>query len=59
MNTINDIVVEMERKKMLKQLDWTSNGLWYEGEVEALAQTLVSILKQPGVSETNQGVLET
>jgi len=59
MNTINDIVVEMERKKMLKQLDWTSNGLWYEGEVEALAQTLLMFLKQPGVSETNQGVLET
>ena len=56
MNTVHDVVIEIERKKMLKSLDYKSDGTIYDGEVEALYQTLRGILKQPPSSETNKGV---
>jgi len=56
MNSIHDVVVEIERKKMLKSLDWKDDGTVYDGEVEALYQTLGTLLKQVRVSETNVGV---
>jgi hypothetical protein len=56
MNLLQEIVIQIERKKMLKSLDYKSDGTVYDGEVEALYQTLGTLLKQPGGSETNKGV---
>ena len=43
-------------KKMLKALDWTNDGTVYDGEIEALLQTLSRVLKQPSTSKTDIGV---
>jgi hypothetical protein len=56
MNLLQELVLQIERKKMLKALDWTDDGTVYEGEIEALFQTLKPILKQPGSSKTDVGV---
>ena len=48
--SIHDTVVEIERKKLLKALDNTGDGSLYDGEVEALLQTLKVLLKQPSTS---------
>jgi len=56
MNLLQEIVIQIERTKMLKSLDWMNDGTVYDGEVEALYQTLRTLLKQVRVSETNVGV---
>ena len=54
--TIKEIAIEIERKKMLKSLDYRDDGTVYDGEVEALLQTLSGLLKQPPSSRTDVGV---
>jgi len=53
---IDTIVYDIVMKKMLKALDYMNDGTVYDGEVEALYQTLSNVLKTTPVSETNQGV---
>ena len=53
---INTIVYDIVMKKMLKSLDYTDDGTVYDGEVEALFQTLSVVLKQPSTSKTDVGV---
>ena len=57
MNTPKQLVLDIERLKLLKDLDWECNFTsWYDGEVELLSQTLIGVLKQPPSSRTDVGV---
>jgi hypothetical protein len=48
MNLLQELVIQIERLKLLKDLDWECNFTsWYDGEVESLSQTLTALLKQP------------
>jgi hypothetical protein len=46
MNKLQEIVLQIERLKLLKMLDWTDEGTVYDGELEALYQSLRPLLKQ-------------
>jgi hypothetical protein len=52
MNTLHQLVIDIERTKLLKTLDYQSDGSVYEGEIEALFQSMVRVLQQLSTSKT-------